>query len=401
MDLNQITDARGPGHTPGIKRLPNIKALTSIRFFAALHVVLFHFVRPFSLWGLFEGAMGAGYIGVSFFFVLSGFILTYSHSHEYERGRGRASKFLIARFARIYPVYLVSMILAAYVNRSQFHQKIHILAYIADLFMVQSWSIRMVPFFNVPAWSLSCEAFFYLLFPFIFLRLRPASFKKSILTLCVLWFLALAVPLLCLWFYPQVSWHQNVSPIVAGTRQAFLVRRLPILALPEFLAGISLGWLYLRFPPKRGMASFLASAGIVTLAVALMLADHLPFMLLHNGLLIPIFGLLLLGLGEPNWLSRLLSNPILVLLGEASFALYLTHFLFNDWLRPFFGNHDTVLDAVWKLAVTIPLSIVLHLYVERPCRRLILQWWSRKHPAELTVAAGAKSKKDSRQEVLF
>jgi peptidoglycan/LPS O-acetylase OafA/YrhL len=104
-------------------------------------------------------------------------------------------------------------------------------------------------------------------------------------------------------------------------------------------------------------------------------------------LLIPIFGLLLLGLGEPNWLSRLLSNPILVLLGEASFALYLTHFLFNDLSRAVFGDHDTILDAVWKLAITIPLSIVLHLYVERPCRLLILQWWSRKHPAKLTVAA--------------
>jgi len=386
MDLNQITDARGPGHTPGIKRLPNIKALTSIRFFAALHVALYHFVRPFSLWGPFEGAMGAGYIGVSFFFVLSGFILTYSHSHEYERGRGLASKFLIARFARIYPVYLVSMILAGYVNRSQFHEKIHILAYVADLFMVQSWSIRMVAFFNVPAWSLSCEAFFYLVFPFIFLHLRPRSFKKGILTLCGLWFLALAVPLLCLWLYPQASWHEDVNPVAAG-RQVFRVRRLPILALPQFLAGISLGWLYLRFPPKRRIASFLVSAGIVMLAAILMLADHLPRILLHNGLLIPIFGLLLLGLGEPNWLSRLLSNPILVLLGEASFALYLTHFLFNDLSRAVFGDHDTILDAVWKLAITIPLSIVLHLYVERPSRLLILQWWSRKHPAKLTGVA--------------
>jgi len=386
MDLNQMTDARGPSRTPGVKRLPNIKALTSIRFFAALHVALYHLVRPFSLWGPFEAAMGAGYIGVSFFFVLSGFILTYSRSHEYEQGRGLASKFWIARFARIYPVYLVSMILAAYVSRAQFHPKIHILAYIADLFMLQSWSIRMAPFFNVPAWSLSCEAFFYLVFPFIFLRLRPSSFRRGMWTLAGIWMLALAVPLLCVWLYPLPSWHESAATAFGGA-QVYRVRRLPILALPQFLAGISLGWLYIRFPPNRRTASFLATTGVISVAVVLMLANHLPLILLHNGLLIPIFGLLLLGLGEPNWFSSVLSNPVLILLGEASYALYLTHFLLNDWARELFGYHETIIDALWKLAVTIPFSIILHLYVERPCRRLILQWWSRRHPAQLVVEA--------------
>lgn len=382
-----MTDARGPSHTPGVKRLPNIKALTSIRFFAALHVALYHFVSPASLWGPFEPIMSAGYVGVSFFFILSGFILTYSRSHEYEQGRGLASKFWMARFARIYPVYLVSMILAAYVSRAQFHEKIHIVAYIADLFMVQSWSIRMVAFFNAPAWSLSCEAFFYLVFPFIFLRLRPSSLKRGLLMLAGIWLLAMAVPLYYVWRYPQVAWHDGTSPAVEGMLQVYRARRLPILALPEFLAGISLGWIYLRFRPSRRTASLLATTGAVTLILALALSNHLPYVLLHNGLLIPIFGLLLLGLGEPNWLSRLLSNSALVLLGEASYALYLTHFLFNYWARQTFGYHDTLVDALWKLAVTIPFSIILHLYVERPCRRLILQWWSRRHPAQLVVDA--------------
>lgn len=386
MDLNQIMDARGPSHTPGVKRLPNIKALTSIRFFAALHVALKH-LGGASMWGPFQGAIDAGYVGVSFFFVLSGFILTYSRSHEYEQGRGLASKFWIARFARIYPVYLVSMIVAAYVNRSQFHQPIHILAFIADLFMVQSWSIRLAPFFNVPAWSLSCEAFFYLLFPFIFLRLRPSSLKKGLLMLAGIWLLALAFPLLCLKLYPQASWHENFGLIVEGSRQVYRVRRLPILALPEFLAGISLGWLYLRFRPSSRLSSLLVSVGVVILTATLMLADHIPFVLLHNGLLIPIFGLLFLGLGESNWLSRFLSIPILVVLGEASYALYLIHFFLNGWVQTVFGLPYTIGSVCWNLALAIILSVILHFVVERPGRRLILQWWSRRHPAELKVAA--------------
>ncbi len=146
MQLNQIIDARSPGNTPGVKRLPNIKALTSIRFFVALHVALYHFVRPFSLWGPLSSVMSVGYTGVSFFFVLSGFILTYSHAREYESGKGNAPKFWVARLARIYPIYLVSMIFAACTGITQFDKKIHILAFIADLLMIQSWSIRAVNF---------------------------------------------------------------------------------------------------------------------------------------------------------------------------------------------------------------------------------------------------------------
>ena len=96
MDLKEITDVRNPVPTPGVPRLPNIHALTSVRFLAALHVALYHMVRPFSQWGPLAGAMSVGYIGVSFFFVLSGFILTYSHAAEYESGRGNAARFWVA-----------------------------------------------------------------------------------------------------------------------------------------------------------------------------------------------------------------------------------------------------------------------------------------------------------------
>jgi peptidoglycan/LPS O-acetylase OafA/YrhL len=207
------------------------------------------------------------------------------------------------------------------------------------------------------------------------------------LTLAGVWILALAVPLVCVWIYPLPSWHESAATAFGGA-QVYRVRRLPILALPEFLAGISLGWIYIRFPPNRKTASLLATTGVVTLILVLALSDYLPYVLLHNGLLIPIFGMLLLGLGEPNWFSGILSNPVLILFGEASYALYLIHFLFNAWVGQVIGDHGTIVSALWKLAVTIPLSVILHLYVERPCRRLILQWWSHRHPSELKVANG-------------
>ena len=375
MQGSDITDPRNPVTTRGAPRPRTIAALTSIRFFAALYVALYHFVNPHTLWGPLTAFFSAGYVGVSFFFVLSGFILTYSHAEEYVLGKGRAVSFLVARAARVYPLYLLSVLAAAYVMRDQFHQRVHLLAYLADLLMVQSWSTRMVSFFNVPGWSLSSEAFFYLCFPFVLLPLRPWSRRGWALTMAGLWLLALALPLACLWLYPAAAWSDVAGQRAPGSDFVFAVRRLPLLALPQFLAGVSLGWFYLRYGISRRASTLLTWLAVLLLCLTLALSNHLPLVLLHNGLLLPAFSMLILGLCRPNVLSRLLESPALVLLGEASYALYLFHYLLNTWLRYQFAVGETVLNSLWKLLLVIPASVLLHLAIERPCRRGILLWW--------------------------
>jgi peptidoglycan/LPS O-acetylase OafA/YrhL len=372
--MTDITDPRNPVPAAGVPRLPILKALTSVRFFAAMHVALYHLVRPFSLWGPLEPVISVGYVGVSFFFFLSGFILTYSHALEYESGKGSPVRFWVARFARIYPVYLLSMLFAGYVGSYFFSNRIHILAYIADLLMVQSWSVRMVNFFHVTAWSLSNEMFFYVVFPFLLMRLRPSTRTGALLSTVGFWLCALAAPLVCLKLYPVAAWTTHGF----GETAVFRVMRLPILALPEFLAGVTLGWLFLRFRPDRRWSVPLALGGIAASVVAAFYSHHFPNVLIHNGLFIPVYAVIILGLAEPNWLSRLLSASWLVLLGEASFALYLFHFLFNDWTMQRFGAGHGLVPAVWKLAIVVPFSVLVHLYVERPGRRIILEWWKRR-----------------------
>jgi len=323
------TDPRSPAVTPGVAELPILAALTSVRFFAALHVALYHLVRPFSRWGFLAAAMGAGYSGVSFFFFLSGFILTYSHAKEYEAARGNFKKFFVARFARIYPVYFVTMIVSGIVYAAQFRSPIHIIAYVADLLLLQSWSMRMINFFNTNAWTLSCEAFFYLVFPFIFMAIRPKSQTRAIAWLAAFFALAMAAPLVLITLYPVPAWTESFAH-VAGDGAVFTVSRLPALALPEFLAGVAVGWLFLRFKPAQKTAAFLAPLGALLLAAALLAADRLPYIALHNGLLIPIYTVLVLGLSQTNRLTRLLSGRVLILLGEASYAFYLIHSIFNS-----------------------------------------------------------------------
>ncbi len=379
--MANITDPRNPVYAKGVPRPPVLMALTSVRFFAAMHVALYHLVRPFSLWGPLTPVISTGYVGVSFFFFLSGFILTYSHAAEYQLGKGQPVKFWIARFARIYPVYLLSMLFAAYTGFRYFRQPIHIIAYLADLLMIQSWSVRVVSFFHVTAWSLSVEMFFYLVFPFLLLRLHPSTRVKAYLAVFVFWLLAMLPPLLCVRYYPASSWVEGAG----GAIQVFRVHRLPLLALPEFLAGVSLGWVHLRFPPSPKIGQYLAIIGMIAFTAGLFLSDHLPNVMIHNGLFIPFYSLIILGLSQRHWLSNLLSASWLVLLGEASYALYLFHFLFNDWTKDSFGAGNGLASALWKVAILIPVSIALHLSIERPGRRLILQWWSRRQSANRTA----------------
>ena len=372
--MENITDPRTPVPAKGVPRAPVLKALTSLRFFAAMHVALFHLVRPFSLWGPLAPVMSAGYVGVSFFFILSGFILTYSHAAEYERGKGNATTFWVARFARIYPLYLLSMLFAGYTGFHYFRRPIHIIAYVADLLMIQSWSVRMVNFFHITAWSLSVEMFFYLVFPFVLLRLRPDTRVKGCLAVCGFWLLAMVPPLACVLLKLDGSWREGGPQAI----QVFRVHRLPALLLPEFLAGVSLGWIFLSFPLRPRLAKYLAPVGVLAFTVALFLSWHLPNVMIGNGLFIPLFSLIILGLSDRNWLSKALSASWLVLLGEASFALYLFHFLFNDWTMDRFGASSGLGAAVWKLAIVIPASVALHVFVERPARRVILERWSRR-----------------------
>lgn len=377
MAHTAVLDPRNPAPAPGQPRPPLLPALTSLRFFAALHVALSHLAPSDPAWGSLGGFIKAGYTGVSFFFVLSGFVLTYSHAREYESGRASNPRFYFARFARIYPIYFIATIFSGMLSPEAFRNKIHLLAYIADFLMVQAWSIRMVNFFNTIAWTLSCEAFFYFVFPFAILRLRPLSIASALRSLTLTWLLAILAPLAYLLIHH--GFHYPDWILLEDSPLAFAIRRVPLFAVPQFFAGMVIGWLLLKFPPRRGAATLLAVLGFAMLIPALLLSNRLPASLLHNGLLIPAYAAIILGLSRDNPLTRILSIAPLVLFGEASYVFYLVHMLVNNFMQDHLNIATNLTTAWWKILLLIPLSIALHLTIERPCRKYLLQNWNLRH----------------------
>ena len=97
-------EQRASGASPFPDKLP---ALTSVRFLLAIGVVLFHYQLQWP-WDAMAhtGLLDRARLGVDVFFILSGFVLTHAYRQALEAGRLHYGRFLVARFARIYPAHL-------------------------------------------------------------------------------------------------------------------------------------------------------------------------------------------------------------------------------------------------------------------------------------------------------
>ena len=355
-----------------VRSRPEIPALTSLRFFAALWVVLFH-VREMGLWhgGIapYLATIQLGYLGVSFFFVLSGFILVYVYSGR-DTPKGR---FWQARFARIYPAYLFSLLLTApsIPQMIPFLRMMHgspAVAIPSFPLLLEAWFPRDVFFWNVVAWSLSVEAFFYFVFPFVLRSLEDLSTARLELWLGGSWLASLALTGAYVLLRPDGVAHTSSADNTL--LWLAVVKFNPLIRLPEFLLGMGTGALFLRRRPTA--ASGPVFAGLALLVLAIAAQRWLPYPMLHSGLLAPAFALLIYGFAsEPAWTRPLAAKP-LILLGEASYSLYLLHtFPLALMVYVFHLGDAPHAPAIVALAVgsTLLLSIGVYLGIENPLRK--------------------------------
>jgi peptidoglycan/LPS O-acetylase OafA/YrhL len=340
-----------------LRRLPS---LTGLRFAAAFGVFGFHFA-PY-LAGHAHAVLGAVFdhadCGVSFFFILSGLVLTWSRRPEDTR-----SKFYRRRLARIYPDYLVVWVLTIAVIVYE-GGAFYLHAGGLSLLLIQAWvpKLSIAQGWNGVSWTLSCEMFFYLLFPFIVGRVEKLRHPLTLVPfLCLP---SLAIGLFGLVRYPHgnpdiLIWLQSVCPPVR---------------LGEFVIGIVLG-----VELRRGAIpkTPLWGVGVAFVGVYALLSWG-PLRWLVEPVLIPFMTLVIVAAaqrdlaGQPTiWRQR-----HLVLLGERSYAFYLLHQLvIRVWARA--DRHHLkitsgALGLVWLLvllAVAVAAASALFRVVEVPCER--------------------------------
>ncbi len=379
-----------------------IKALTGLRIVAALWVVLFHF-RPM----LGDAAPGfrdalapvldCGAQGVDLFFILSGFVLTWNYLERMGRSwSARATlHFLWLRLARVWPVYLVTLHLAALWVIFTLHvghvpspdaSQLTAISYVRQILLVQLW---FQPYFDGsswdgPAWSISAEWLAYLLFGLLILvifRVKQATRARSLVWLA---FGASLPPVALLLasgqFYTPWSWLPRiVTQFAAGALACAAVRRLRPTGRTRRVAG------YL---------SVLVTAAVVGI---LYLLDAHPLSGVQDiggvvdVLFVPLVITLAIGAGS---LPGLLSTRLMVFGGQISFCLYMVHELVHTawgWAVEEFelplGDFPWKWNVVGLLAVAVGAATLLYHLVEEPARR-----WMRRmvdvRPANARIESG-------------
>jgi peptidoglycan/LPS O-acetylase OafA/YrhL len=304
-------------------RRAELAALTGIRFYAALLVLLYHAPQIIPGMNRFSGAYifaSAGDLGVGFFFALSGFVLTYNYADQFAAGIPATGykRFIWARLTKIYPVHLLTMVMVLPILMFSPQTVFDWRAIPFHLTLLQClwpWSTpRFSDALNKPSWSISCEWFFYLLAPFAMLYAMGGRRRWVPVAITAAYVVGMG---LFLWSGQSES-----------TRLYFVSRFAPS-RFAEFLGGVLLGSLFLKSADGRlaALSGWLQAAGVAFIVAGAVYAPHSPWPLLGGGLIyLPGSLLLILGLAyERGYVVAHLSHPVLKVLGTASFSFYMVH----------------------------------------------------------------------------
>lgn len=328
------------------------------RFVAALGVFIFHLKNiDKGISPVWNGSYG---LFVDMFFILSGFVISYSYPSK-STGIRSYGRFLVRRIARIYPLHLLTLLIfvaLAWIGIVGPTSHASPLDFAYNLFLVQAWGVTDHLSFNSPSWSISAELFCYLLFPL--LMLGAASVPPLALALIV----AISYAILA---HGHLPIWQEPSQMYGANFDYGMLR-----ALPSFLNGILLTVLFKLSRDYRKKP--IAIAGIALFGVSVLVLNVYA----KPDLAIILFSLaiLLTSIGESAF-DRFPGSDWLGRLGNTSYAIYMVHELL---LILVFKPAWTLLGlqphafAIFALACCIVLTVVADItynYIESPARKLI------------------------------
>lgn len=330
--------------------IEHLPALTSLRFFAAALVVFFHYLpRVETDTGWWLRIVNHGYVGVSFFFVLSGFILAYTGAKDDYAVQSVRRAFYARRLARIYPAYLLATLLHwplfAWFQHSTLPISDSLLRVIfvtgLTLVLVQAWFPWSLGQLNAPGWTIGVEMFLYASLPRLMKAIRCLSISGCWIWLSIAlglcWVPAMMDPCVQSWF-PDSStlpaWLRSPSPAASTYIACF-----PPFHLAQFFVGVGAGYWVAE---RAGQQSSVSGCGLVA-AVALMFTGMALMVrrgawplfdnALNHGALAGAFAVLFAAIAlapRAIWLLPLNWRP-LVVLGDASYALYIFQMPVMSW----------------------------------------------------------------------
>ena len=304
-----------------------INTLTSLRFIFAMmvfgahcYVIDNHFDIHF---------FKEGFVGVSFFFMLSGFIIVYNYQKKFSENKITKRTFWVARIARIYPLHWLTLLIAVALGN-------YVIAsgtidwckhFLASLTLTNAYIPKDNYFFsfNSPSWSLCCEQLFYICFPFLI------AFTKDYRKLLSTFLICAILSIVGMYFTPMITSSQG-SIIEIASIALFLSFYLYAAEIPKVYRYSCYYWIPIAFI----LISFSLQKGMV---------------------------------------SRLLSNRLLVIGGEISYSFYLIHLFvllsYAKWQKESDFHIDWYISIPLLFCVIILLSLLSYYYFEKPMNKLV------------------------------
>jgi peptidoglycan/LPS O-acetylase OafA/YrhL len=345
-------------------RSGQIRPLTGLRFVAALMVFGSHLAWV-GVGPLGQDVIDQGFFGVSFFFMLSGFVLMHSYAEPLRHGRTSPWVYLGLRVARLWPLHVLMAL--PYLFLAARRGDLDPVAAFCNLLLLQGWlpDSRVYFSFNGPTWSLSNEAFFYI--AFLWLIHWPDRIRR-VFTLALLMVVLSAAVGMHFWF-------ADAKVAGAYTVAHWLFYVFPAFRLLEFLVGM---WLHDLWRQGRLNWRIPTWAAFVLLGGCMLVGQQVPEPFRYSLLYLPAAVCLMVShLTEvrTRW-QAFLSSDVLQVLGKASFAFYVVHMAV---VRQVIKAFPWVESAAW---IEVPLLLLLccvvawlvHRGVERPIEQAARRW---------------------------
>lgn len=308
-----------------MNQVNKLESLTFLRFIAAASVVVYHYGPDTILYSLLPSILKIGPLLVTFFFVLSGFVIAIANMGK----QSSSAKFYVNRFARIFPIYALALVFYTLVTGGDFGSKYFFL----PLTMLQAWIPGYALIGNAPSWSISVEVFFYLVAPalIILLNKKNSATPYSWLALSLA-FLAATLAMNYILIQP---------PIYTGYPSAShdLVYYSPWVHFASLLLGFAGGAVYKTVGIKTKLSSF-SKLGLFTISLlitnglwvlAMMYTGYFGLVVAYSSsyFALPFLAVIYTSALANNILVRAPMMSFLVLLGESSYSLYILQMPMN------------------------------------------------------------------------
>lgn len=367
VEKNIIVSDVGDSAEPLRSRRKAIPALTGMRAVACLLVVLSHLRLPGST-GLILEFERNGFVGVTFFFILSGFVLAYNHEDAFGGMRAKAIwSYAVSRFARVYPTYALAIVAVWWIGGAAGPLWLYLAA-------LQSWSPDVYVAYGIvgPSWSIGVEVFLYAAFPLLAILLGRLTARRSPAYLLTASVIVAVLMLLAAGIF--VATGASALPITNPASAHRWLYRMPSSRLGDFLLGMIAALMVSQYEHVvRRWATSIRTAGYVasTVILGMLLHRPTPAFAWDVAFAIPfVIVITWMATEESGQAARFLGSKAMVFAGEVSFAFYLVHVPAAQYWQKLHAGHEWVDYCAQFIFISL-IAVGFHFMIEKPLQKLI------------------------------